>query len=326
VMAELGRLRERATRAAVVNLVVLAAGDAGADRAVESIFGLGRTHPGRIIVVVPRPPQSRTDPMAARIDVHSEEIEGRALWWDVIRLEVGGPALAHSDSLVDPLLLHDLHVAVWLVGGTSRIESAGLLGLADQVIVSGERAALVSAPSASSDLTGLTRRRPVADLAWVAIEPARRALARLFAPPAPPGRWRAISSLSVEGPPWSSRLLAAWVCERTGLDPGRVSVSESEYLRAELRVGDETVGLDAGAVWPAGVGARPVAGSETGAEPDGPVPGSGPGAATATGFGRRCSVPHGGSGTPQLLAGALGRPYRDRRYEAALPLAGRLGA
>jgi glucose-6-phosphate dehydrogenase assembly protein OpcA len=330
VIGQLGRLRRSAgaSRAAVMNLVILAAGDAGADRAVDSVIGLGHHHPGRIIVVVPRRERSDPDRMAASVGVHSDQVEDRAVWWDVVRLEVGGAMLANSASLVDPLLLHDLPVAVWLVGGTSRIESPALVSMADQIVVSGERAASVSPSAAASDLSGLAARRPVADLAWVAIEPARQVLARLFDPPTPPGAARSITSLAVEGPPWSSRLLAAWICERAGLDPAAVEWSPSEVLRARIGLEGETVELDAGPVWPAGadhqVGPEPKA-----AEP-GPVreraPGAGPGVATARGFGRRSSVRHGGSGTPRLLTAALARPHRDRRYEAAIPLAGRLGA
>ena len=333
VIDQLGRLRRGsgASRAAVVNLVILAAGDAGADRAVDSVVGLGRHHPGRIIVVVPRRVATDPDRLAAAVGAHSDQVEDRPVWWDVVRLEVGGPMLAHSGSLVDPLLLHDLPVAVWLVGGTSRIESPALLSMADQVIVSGERAASVSPSETASDLLTLAYRRPLADLAWMAIEPARQALARLFDPPTPPGRARDISSLMVEGPPWSSRLLAAWVCERSGLDPASVEISASEILRARLELGGETVEVDAGPVWPAGAEVRrspdgPLSGAGPGSGPStrAAVPGSGPGAATARGFGRRASVPHGGSATPQLLTGALARPHRDRRYEAAIPVAGRL--
>lgn len=331
VIGQLGRLRggTAASRAAVVNLVILAAGDAGADRAVDSVIGLGRHHPGRIIVVVPRREAEDPDRIAASVGVHSDQVEDRPVWWDVVRLEVGGPTLAHSGSLVDPLLLHDLPVAVWLVGGTSRIESPALLSMADQIIVSGERAASVSAPAASSDLAGLASRRPVADLAWVATEPARQALARLFDPPTPPGAARSISALAVEGPPWSSRLLAAWICERAGLDPDAVDWAASEVLRARMDLDGQSVELDAGPVWPAGAEHRAGPGRDGSAsEPAAAegVPGSRPGAATARGFGRRSTVPHGGSGTPQLLTAALARPYRDRRYEAAVPLAGRLGA
>lgn len=313
-----------ATRAAVVNLVVLAAADDGAVRAVDSIIGLGLHHPGRIIVVVPRagagsqpgPP----GPLAARVELYQNFIDGRRVWWDVVRLEVGGEAAAHAESLVDPLLLPELHVALWLVGGTSQVSSPSLLDLADQLIVSGERAALASPREVGADLTRLSHRRPLVDLAWLATYPGRQALARLFDPPARRVLLREVAHLRVAGPPWSSRLLAAWLAERLDVPLSALTVEADDRLRAELDVGSRTAYLDAGPVWPAGH----LGGSGSLPPGTGAPAGSGPGAASATLGDARVIVPHGGAGTPQLLASALVRPWRDRRYEAALALAGKL--
>jgi len=319
VVAELARMRANAeigaTRAAVVNLVVLAAADAGATRAIDSIVGLGRHHPGRIIVIVPRGGAGDDDRMAAGLELYCSQVEARSLWWDVVRLEIGGPVAGHAESLVEPLLLHDLPVALWLAGGTSRVDSPVLLDLAAQLIVSGERAASISAPATAEDLAGLARRKPLSDLAWVATEPARQALARLFDAPERTELLAGADSLRVEGPAWSSRLLAGWFCERTGLAPGSVEIAPGDDLRAEVGLGSRRAELEAGPVWPAGRVATDM--------PD--PPGSGSGVAVARLGPTRVSVAHGGSATRRLLTAALSRPWRDRRYEAALELAGRLG-
>ncbi|MHB1853826.1 MAG: glucose-6-phosphate dehydrogenase assembly protein OpcA [Acidimicrobiales bacterium] len=319
VVKELDRMRADAeigsTRAAVVNLVVLAAADDGATRAIDSVVGLGQHHPGRILVIVPRGGGGDEDRMAASVELYCSRVEDRSLWWDVVRLEIGGPVAAHAESVVEPLLLHDLPVALWLAGGTSRVESPGLLDLASVIIVSGERAASSSPSATAADLAGLVRLKPVSDLAWVAIEPARQALARVFDAPERAARLEAVGGLSVEGPPWSSRLLAGWFCERTGLGPDRVRIVPGEELRAEVDLGADRAELDAGPVWPAGR-----------VTPDRPEPaGSGPGVAVARLGSTRVSVSHGGSATRRLLSSALSHPWRDRRYEAALELAGRLG-
>ncbi|MHB1444048.1 MAG: glucose-6-phosphate dehydrogenase assembly protein OpcA [Acidimicrobiales bacterium] len=319
VVAELARMRADAeigaTRAAVVNLVVLAAADAGATRAVDSVVGLGRHHPGRIIVIVPRDGADDDDRMAGGLELYCSQVEDRYLWWDVVRLEIGGPVAGHAESLVEPLLLHDLPVALWLAGGTSRVDSPGLLDLAAQLIVSGERAASISAHATAEDLAGLVRGKPLSDLAWVATEPARQALARLFDAPERRELLAAADGLRVEGPPWSSRLLAGWFCERTGLAPDSVEIVPGDDLRAEVRLGSSRAELEAGPVWPAG--------RVTTDTPE--PPGSGPGVAVARLGPTRVSVSHGGSATRRLLTSALSRPWRDRRYEAALDVAGRLG-
>ena len=316
VLARLERLRSdadrTASRAAVVNLVVVAAVDAAADRVVASVAGLGAHHPGRIVVLVPESATGAADggaDLGATVELRESDVSGRHLWWEVVVLRARGPVCAHLESLVQPLLLHDLPVALWLAGGTSSIDSPAVVAGANQVIVSGERAAATGRTDVAVDLARLAATRPVADLAWLAIEPARRALARLFDLPERraglPG-----AAVEVNGPPWSSRLLAAWLVERAGLDRRRVTLGADTEgagrLEARIELGALTALLDAGSVWPAGAAGA--------ADP-------GPGAARARLGPATVVVPHGGSDTPRLLTAALTHPGRDPRYEAALAIA-----
>jgi glucose-6-phosphate dehydrogenase assembly protein OpcA len=322
VLGRLERLRRdadrTASRAAVVNLVVVAAVNAAADRVVASVAGLGAHHPGRIVVLVPESPGGRdgragaagaAPGLAARIELRESDATGRQLWWEVVLLRARGPVCGHLESLMQPLLLHDLPVALWLAGGASTAGSPAVVAGAHQVIVSGERAAATGRADVASDLAALAAERPLADLAWLAIEPARRALARLFDPPERraglPG-----ASVAVTGPPWSSRLLAAWLVERAGIEARRVTLRPDPEgagrLGAEIDLEGRAAVLDAGPVWPAGAAA-----------PASP----GPGAARAWLGPATVVVPHGGSDTPRLLAAALTHPGRDLRYEAALAVA-----
>ncbi|HET6811453.1 MAG TPA: glucose-6-phosphate dehydrogenase assembly protein OpcA [Acidimicrobiales bacterium] len=320
VLGRLERLRREAdrtaSRAAVVNLVVVAAVDAAADRVVASVAGLGAHHPGRIVVLVPESPAGpdgstgtagAAPELAARIELRESDATGRRLWWEVVLLRARGPVCGHLESLMQPLLLHDLPVALWLAGGASTVDSPAVVAGAHHVIVSGERAAATGRSSVADDLAALAARRPLADLAWLAIEPARRAVARLFDPPE---RRAGLSgaSVAVTGPPWSSRLLAAWLVERAGIDPRLVTLGADPEgagrLRAEIDLEGRAAVVDAGAVWPAGAGGS-----------------AGPGAARAWLGPATVVVPHGGSDTPTLLAAALTHPGRDPRYEAALAVA-----
>ena len=93
VLGCLDRLRREAdrtaSRAAVVNLVVVAAVDAAADRVVASVAGLGAHHPGRIVVLVPeRPaePAGAVPELAARVELRESDATGRHLWWEVVLL------------------------------------------------------------------------------------------------------------------------------------------------------------------------------------------------------------------------------------------------
>ena len=109
--------------------------------------------------------------------------------------------------------------------------------------------------------------------------------------------------------------MAAWLTERLGLDPERVTLHEGAELRGSLGLGgpdDVTLSFEGGEVWPAGSGqVDPPAGWALARLSD-------PRPAQAT-------VAHGGLGTAQLLSTALTRSGRDARYGAALAVAGRLG-
>lgn len=300
-----------AARAAVANLVILTAAEAGAHRAVESIIHLGAHHPGRILVLVPHH-DGGPEHLGARVDLYRTDTDGRSIWWDLVRLDAGARLSAHAESLVEPLLLHDLRVSLWLAGGASQADSDALIGLADHLIVSGERAAAAAPREVGRHLGELCRRRPLSDLAWMALEPSREALARLFDDPGRRARLEGARHLRVSGPPWSSRLLAGWLVERLGLAESAVDLAIAEELDVQLDLGGPVARLAAGPVWPAGHDA------------EGHGRGTEPGAAVADMDGGRVTVPHSGSGTPRLLTMALSQPWRDLRYEAALSPAGRL--
>jgi hypothetical protein len=314
VMTALDRLRQEApacaTRSAVVNLVILAGADDAARRATYSVIHLGAHHPGRIIVILPREGRE-PDHLEATVELHQTVLEGRPVWWDVVRLEVAPVLVGQAHSLVEPLLLHDLPVTLWLAGGARRA-ARSVLGLADQVVVSGERAAQQAPSEVAHDLVELSRSAAVADLAWLATEPSRQSLARLFEAPERLALLRSVQAVRVQGPPWSSRLLAGWLMDRLDLPSAAVSVAASERLEARLDLGAAgSAALDGGAVWPAG-------------QPGGGDPDPGPGVARARLGDVTVSTGHGGSGTARLLSAALRRPGRDARYLAALPLAGKL--
>ena len=323
VADQLMRLRRdsgvSATREAVVNLVVVAPAEEAAGRAVRSIAALGAHHPGRIILLVTRP--DAEPGLAGRIEIRESVLEERRFWWEVVELGIGGPACSHLESVVEPLLLHDLRVAVWLAGGTHRLDSPGLVERADLVVVSGERAAQAAPATVAADLMALARSRPVADLAWMATEPARQAVAHLFGPGdrrelLPGGAAGSVPGpLRVAGPPWSARLTAAWLTERLGLDPTATSLTTGEDLAGSLvldRREDIVVGFEGGKVWPAGTGQAAAPPGSAVATLSGPVP-------------ARAAVAHAGLGTARLLSTALTRSGRDIRYEAALAVADRLG-
>src|SRR5579884_367461 len=241
VIAQAERMRSgesrTATRAAVVNLVVVTAEPETAQRARSAVGGLGAHHPGRIIIVLADP--DGPERIDAPIELQGTDLPERHLWWEVIDLRVGGGAARHLSSVVEPLLVHDLPVAAWHMG---EIPSAsGLVATGAHVILGGDRP---SDPDQSSleATAALTRLRHVTDLEWLATEPWRRALALLFDPPSARRILPRIAGARVAGPPWRACLLGGWLTDRLGLAPGSVQLEAvSSETIVELAADDVLV-------------------------------------------------------------------------------------
>src|SRR5579884_32741 len=224
VIAQAERMRSgesrTATRAAVVNLVVVTAEPETAQRARSAVGGLGAHHPGRIIIVLADP--DGPDRIDATIELQETDLPAR-----------------HLSSVVEPLLVHDLPVAAWHMG---EIPSAsGLVATGAHVILGGDRP---SDPDQSSleATAALTRLRHVTDLEWLATEPWRRALALLFDPPSARRILPRIAGARVAGPPWRACLLGGWLTDRLGLAPGSVQLEAvSSETIVELAADDVLV-------------------------------------------------------------------------------------
>jgi glucose-6-phosphate dehydrogenase assembly protein OpcA len=233
VIAEADRLRRQAertgTRAAVMNLVVICP---DADLALDTgalVAGLGAYHPGRIIVVAEKP--AAPAGLDAFVELHQRVIEDRLLWWEVVGLTARGPLSDHLDSVVEPLLIHDMHVVSWY-----RCHLPGpdqLLKAADLVVIEGDTGGHPPATTAHM-VEELLRVRPVADLTWTATEAWRQALALLWARLDPPATSLAAT---VAGPDWPAALAAGWLSERLALGPGSVRIEPAERLQARLELG-----------------------------------------------------------------------------------------
>ncbi|HVM02151.1 MAG TPA: glucose-6-phosphate dehydrogenase assembly protein OpcA, partial [Acidimicrobiales bacterium] len=189
VIDALGELRRggqrTATRASVTNLVLVAADDDEVERACNAVHRLGRRHPGRNIVVLPRP-GARPDGVDASVLLHGSVAEGRPVWSEDIRLQVRGAPAEHLASLVEPLTLPDLPVAVWFVRGVPEPGDA-LVRAADSVVV---------------------------DLCWARLLPLRQLLAAQFDAPAVAPYARRVHRAEVGGPPAARLLLAGWLVAR----------------------------------------------------------------------------------------------------------------
>lgn len=223
-----------ATRTSVVNLVVAAADREGAARAQSAMRRLGHRHPGRTLALVCRP--DSPEGIDATVELHGTTAEGHAIWWEEVRLEVSGPGCSHLASLVMPLLLARLPVAVWF---PSALPAPGdpLLSLADALIVDARWA--IESGSSMASLVELSRLHAVVDLSWKRLTPWRRLLAGLFEPEDARAYLAKVTSAEVAANPGPGRLLAGWLVDRMCLAPSAVTLKPAVHASMSVLAGTE---------------------------------------------------------------------------------------
>ncbi len=239
--------RRTATRTSVVNLVMVAGDAQEAERACDAMHQLETGHPGRTLVLV-RDPQAGRTGLDAEVRLHGAAAGGRGVWSDEVRLWVRGELDAHLYSLVEPLTLSDVPVAVWFL---ARVPQPGdpVLDAADVVIVDTKEAA---DQETLELLVRLARRHQVLDLSWIRLAPWRELLANLFevAPFRP--FLGGVRSVSVRGKPGPRRLTAGWLAYRLGLRSSALHLADARHLAVEMRCEHDAVGATFSVERPAG--------------------------------------------------------------------------
>ena len=168
-----------------------------------------------VLLASPGAGPSRID---AEVRLHGSVAEGHAVWSEDVRLVVQGPLAGHLESLIEPLTLPDLPVAVWFVSGLPDPHDPLVLA-ATTVVVDGDT--LADATSVAA-MARLAARRVVFDLCWERLRPWRQLLAGAFEVPAARPFLAGVTRVEVEGPQWPSALLGGWAASRLGLPPSAI--------------------------------------------------------------------------------------------------------
>ena len=176
-LSGLRRHEERAAvRTGVLSLVCVTPAGDSVEQTLSTIEGLGARQPARTLLIV-----TKDDESAAGIDasasVQVAEVGERAVCYELVILEVRGKARYHLDSIIRPLTLSDLPVAIWT--------PTDLVGLGDPVLGVGNRMlvdsrAVPDPEHALPHIAKLLRHIPITDLSWVRLAPWRNLLAGLF--------------------------------------------------------------------------------------------------------------------------------------------------
>ncbi|MFN2568779.1 MAG: glucose-6-phosphate dehydrogenase assembly protein OpcA, partial [Candidatus Dormibacteria bacterium] len=129
-MLHLGMEDARTVRLSVLSLIALCADDGAAHLAQETIEHLAQTHPARAIIVVADP--TGEDRVEADLALICSPAAGGQVCAEQVRLLLGGGPALHLASAMNPLLVPDVPVYLWLVGashlGPSFTEDAIHLG------------------------------------------------------------------------------------------------------------------------------------------------------------------------------------------------------
>lgn len=225
IESELGKLRYLAAgepacgegfaiRASILNMVVYAEHEDGANNASRVIEDLASHHPSRAIIVVARPSDDASH-IEAQLAAHchiNTDLEHQVCCEEVT-LHVSGRSASHLHSVIIPLLVPDLPVYVWwtehLPEGSHVLTS--LMETSDRFIVDSERFA-----DQAADLLRLARlgdEQPgttLGDLNWTGCcrgANCSRANARSPTSVTTSLPWRAsnyATHLAAERPPWRS--------------------------------------------------------------------------------------------------------------------------
>jgi glucose-6-phosphate dehydrogenase assembly protein OpcA len=132
--------RRVAARTSVLNLVVVARRPELGERSAAVISKLAGRHPSRTLILSSADPDGPSW-LDAQIQAHCvlAHADAAETCAEMIYLTAGGEAGRHLQSIVAPLLIHDLPVMLWWPGeppiGSKATEDA--FGMADRVIVDG---------------------------------------------------------------------------------------------------------------------------------------------------------------------------------------------
>ena len=171
-------------RLSVLNFVAACSDSALVEGAVETVVQVAAHHPARAIVIH----GDASGDMIIESDVSLRTSEKGDDYIELVRLEVHGEAAYHLSSVVQPLLIPDIPVQLWLVGAPPLEQAfrVDAVSLSERIILdSGAYPDPVQTLSkAAAELAAYGLRLHIADLTWERLHPWREAIAQAFDGPA----------------------------------------------------------------------------------------------------------------------------------------------
>ncbi|MFL5774888.1 MAG: glucose-6-phosphate dehydrogenase assembly protein OpcA [Chloroflexota bacterium] len=177
--------RRVGARTSVMNLVVVARRPETGERCAATIHDLTGRHPSRTLIVLPSDPDGPSW-LDASVQAHCvlpSETAPTATCAETIYLSLGGEAGHHLESVIAPLLIHDLPVTMWWPDEPPLASpaAAAIFEMCDRLVVDASAWRGTGLPPLRR-LAALQERRPVAisDFALVRQSRWREAIASVF--------------------------------------------------------------------------------------------------------------------------------------------------
>lgn len=200
-------------RLSVVNIVAACNDPARVAEAIDTVVTVAERHPARAIVIN----ANRVRPAMIESDIALRQSPAGG-YVELVTLEVGGEPALHLTSIVQPLLIPDIPVQLWLVGAPP-LEQAfrpDAVSLVDRLILDSDE--YEDAAGTLRLISGALASYPaltLSDMTWERIRTWREAIAHAFNGPAMRpwlGRIIGVDIVSAQVRAHAqARLLAAWL-------------------------------------------------------------------------------------------------------------------
>jgi glucose-6-phosphate dehydrogenase assembly protein OpcA len=206
-------------RLSVLNIVAACNDAALIEGAIDSVVTVAERHPARAIVIH----ADRTRAQMIESDISLRRSPAGS-YIELVRLEIGGEPALHLTSIVQPLLIPDIPVHLWVVGAPplDQAFNADAVSLNDRLIL--DSAAFDDTTATLQLIAGsLERYGPalqLSDMAWERMRPWREAVAHAFNGPAVRDWLRDITGVDIVSVGTRSApeawLFAGWLASRLG--------------------------------------------------------------------------------------------------------------
>jgi glucose-6-phosphate dehydrogenase assembly protein OpcA len=188
-------------------------------------------------MVVLRPDPDSTPAIDARACLWRAQPAGdqdHPVFFEEVRLRVGGQAASHLASIVAPFVLADLPLVMWFPDMVPD-PADPLLRLASAIVVDTRAVGADAIGHTYRTLLELANHQPVVDLSWVRLQPWRELLAGLFEPEHNREFLAGVRMAAVRGKPGPRHMLGGWLQSQLDLRARELVLEDARHVAITIQ-------------------------------------------------------------------------------------------